>query len=63
MGALTEVPSVSFSPPGIALSYRKYSIQEPGHEKVIHSKHKSRVINGLAELHSESMAVLTDNDW
>ena len=55
VGTLTELPSVSFSPPGLALSYRKYSATRPdGSLLSIMSK---------GAMHHESMAVITEFDW
>jgi hypothetical protein len=54
VGALTELPSVSFSPPGLAMSHRKYSItQQDGSVTRISNK----------GLHGRSLAVVTDHDF
>lgn len=61
VAALTHLPSVSFAPPGIALSHRKFSVLE---EKSSSSSPLStnRKIGGMTDLHDQSMAVITDFD-
>jgi cephalosporin-C deacetylase-like acetyl esterase len=70
VAALAHLPSVSFAPPGIALSHRKFSILK---EKEDHSDDDSgnpnpfphdrhRKIRGMTDLHDQSMAVITDFD-
>lgn len=65
VGALARLPSVSFSPPGIALSHRKYGVLEPvlDAEGEDIGTHVRRRIRGLKSLHDQSMAVLTESDW
>lgn len=53
VGALTDQPSVSFSPPGLAMSHRKYSITQADGTVV-------RINN--RGLHGRSLAVVTDYD-
>jgi hypothetical protein len=65
VGALARLPSVSFSPPGIALSHRKYGVLEDvldadGEDRGLQVR---RRIRGLKSLHDQSMAVLTESDW
>jgi hypothetical protein len=64
VAALTHLPSVSFAPPGIALSHRKFSILEE--KKSDDSRHRhsnqNRKISGMVDLHDQSMAVITDFD-
>ena len=55
VGTLTELPSVSFSPPGLALSYRKYSATRPD------GSHFSIMSKGA--MHHESISVITEFDW
>ena len=55
VGTLTELPSVSFSPPGLALSYRKYSATRPDGSLLS--------ITNKGAMHHESMAVITEFDW
>jgi hypothetical protein len=55
VGTLTEVPSVSFSPPGLALSYRKYSAIRPDGSVLS--------ITSKGAMHHESVAVITEFDW
>jgi hypothetical protein len=54
VGALTHEPSVSFSPPGLAMSHRKYSV-----------KHSDGSITRIQNkgLHGRSIAVVTDYDF
>lgn len=54
VGALTELPSVSFSPPGLAMSHRKYSVT-----------HKDGSVTRISSrgIHGKSLAVVTDNDF
>jgi putative lipase involved disintegration of autophagic bodies len=59
VAALTHLPSVSFAPPGIALSHRKFSFLE---EKSPQMSQQSRKITGMMDLHDQSMAVITDFD-
>jgi hypothetical protein len=55
VGTLTGTPSVTFSPPGLGLSYKKYSlVKENGEEVKILSK---------GALHENSVAVITEFDW
>jgi len=66
VGALTTLPSVSFAPPGIALSHRKYSVvsESRGSGEGNDMKPKKRLqIKGIRALHDQSVAVLTDSDW
>ena len=57
VGTLTGQPSVSFSPPGLALSHRKYSA--PRSDGTI-----SRIYsNGKGAMHHDSVAVVTEFDW
>jgi putative lipase involved disintegration of autophagic bodies len=67
VAALTHLPSVSFAPPGIALSHRKFSILEEkkGEGETTAARHHSnlnRKISGMVDLHDQSMAVITDFD-
>ena len=55
VGTLTELPSVSFSPPGLALSYRKYCATRPDGSLLS--------ITSKGAMHHESMAVITEFDW
>jgi hypothetical protein len=55
VGTLTELPSVSFSPPGLALSYRKYCATRPDGSLLS--------ITNKGAMHHESMAVITEFDW
>lgn len=54
---MTAVPSVSFSPPGLAMSYKKYNFLSK-------SKGKTKM-NTIKEsnLHHESFAVVSEYDW
>lgn len=54
VGALTDLPSVSFSPPGLAMSHRKYS--------VTHKDGSVTRINSRG-IHGKSLAVVTDHDF
>ena len=71
VGALTRLPSVSFGPPGIALSHTKYGVMDrpssrsssPHGEGSGHRQGERQRIRGLKALHDQSMAVLTDSDW
>ena len=56
VGTMTEHQSVSFSPPGLGLSYRKYSYNDA-------DAGISLRIPSSASLHHNSIAVLTENDW
>lgn len=56
VASLTELPSVSFSPPGLELSHRKYSVREP--DGALH-----RLSNDHGALHHRSVAVVVENDW
>jgi predicted esterase YcpF (UPF0227 family) len=62
VAALAHLPSVSFAPPGIALSHRKFSILKDHNEDNQHSNDRHRKIGGMADLHDQSMAVITDFD-
>lgn len=55
VGTLTELPSVSFSPPGLALSYRKYSARKKDGTLLS--------ITSKGALHHESISVITEFDW
>jgi len=55
VGALTELPSVTFSPPGLELSHRKYSMQNKDGSF-------SRLSNSAGALHHQSIAVIIEND-
>ena len=55
VGLLTGETSVSFSPPGIGLSYRKYSAYTIQGEK--------RSINLSGQLHHQSFSIVTEYDW
>lgn len=54
VGTLTGHPSISFSPPGFALSYRKYSAYHPNGSYV--------EINSKGAMHHNSVAVITEYD-
>jgi alpha-beta hydrolase superfamily lysophospholipase len=56
VASLTELPSVSFSPPGLELSHRKYSVREPDGTL-------RRLSNDHGALHHRSVAVVVENDW
>lgn len=65
VAALAHLPSVSFAPPGIALSHRKFSILEDrkeDNENPSFPYDRHRKIGGMADLHDQSMAVITDFD-
>ena len=55
VGTLTGLPSVSFSPPGLALSHRKYSAPRPDGTKAR--------ISSNGAMHHQSIAVVTEFDW
>lgn len=55
VGALTNISSVSFSPPGIALSHKKYS--------VLNVDGSTTYLKDVELLYDRSLAVLTSHDW
>lgn len=61
VAALTHLPSISFAPPGIALSHRKFSVlgkkSEESNEIIVNHK-----IGGMNDLYDQSMAIITDFD-
>ena len=58
---MTGVPSVSFSPPGLAMSYKKYNFL--GGSKYSRSdQHKVNIIS-QDDIHHESFAVVSEYDW
>ena len=57
VGTLTGQPSVSFGPPGLGLSYRKYSFDAKGKEG--EAKNTIRVKN----MDHQSLAIITEFDW
>lgn len=59
VGTLTKQKSVTFSPPGLGLSYRKYSAQRPD-GRIIRASKRS-VSKGT--MHHHSVAVVTEFDW
>jgi len=56
VGTLVGLPSVSFSPPGLKLSYRKYSVRRPDGSIV-------KVPSTGGALHHQTIAVVTELDW
>ena len=54
VGALTNVQSVTFAPPGIRMSYRKYSTTSPEGNIV-------KIVSN--DLNGQSVAVVTSGDW
>ncbi len=54
VGALTNIQSVTFAPPGIRMSYRKYSTTAPDGSQV-------KIVSN--DLHGQSVAVVTEYDW
>ena len=59
VGTLTGVASVSISPPGLAMSFRKYNFLGQDLSSTS-SRHGS--ISGN-DLHHESFAVISEYDW
>lgn len=55
VGTLTGQPSISFSPPGMGLSYRKYSVRVNENNVI--------KISGKGKMHHRSIAVLPEYDW
>jgi hypothetical protein len=55
VGTLSETPSVSFSPPGLGLSYRKYRTKTKDGKLV--------KVNNKGSVHHQSVAVITELDW
>ena len=55
VGALTSIPSVTFSPPGLELSHRKYAVLNK--DGTLH-----RLDNANGALHHQSVAVVTEYD-
>lgn len=55
VGTLTGLPSASFSPPGLKLSYRKYSAQRPDGTVI--------KVPSIGTLHHQSITVVTEMDW
>ena len=55
VGALTSIPSVTFSPPGLELSHRKYAVLNS--DGSLH-----RLDNSNGALHHQSVAVVTEYD-
>jgi hypothetical protein len=62
VGALTELPSVSFAPPGVALSHGKYVIFDPSDDDNMNRNGFRQKINGMSGLHHMSTAIVTDYD-
>jgi hypothetical protein len=54
VGALTNIQSVTFAPPGIRMSYRKYSTTAPDGSQI-------KIVSN--DLHGQSVAVVTEYDW
>lgn len=64
VGTMTKVPSVSISPPGLAMSFKKYNFL--GEElSLFHKKDPTGGTESIFEsdLHHESFAVVTEYDW
>jgi len=56
VGTLTGVASVSFSPPGLGLSYRKYSLKTADGQNITGASREGAI-------HHQSLAVVTEFDW
>lgn len=61
---MTGVPSVSFSPPGLSMSFKKYNFLG---DNLTPSISISRPGNGVSitqrDIHHESFAVVSEYDW
>jgi hypothetical protein len=57
VGTLTHKPSVTFSPPGLGVSYKKYSLMVGSEEEM------EEVLSSKGAMHDKSMAVVTEFDW
>jgi lipase ATG15 len=66
VGSLTGSPSVSFAPPGLGLSYRKYSLNDQSSSfsstGIDTSSTTTRAMSPGA-VHHKSIAVITEFDW
>lgn len=65
---MTSVPSVSFSPPGLAMSYKKYNfLGEKLPKSTYLNKRRPSVQSADSitgeDLHHESFAVVSEYDW
>lgn len=55
VGSLTENPSVTFAPPGLGRSYRKYSATR--------LDGSIARMNSRGPMHANSVAIITEFDW
>ena len=67
VGTMTAVPSVSISPPGLSMSFKKYNFlgAEIGTGMNNKVKHIPSYMGTISEqgLHHESFAVISEYDW
>jgi hypothetical protein len=61
VGTMTGVPSVSISPPGLALSFKKYNFLRESNDPGFSQK-QIKVIDEN-DIHHESFAVISELDW
>lgn len=58
VGSLTQTPSITFAPPGLGLSYRKYSLDSSSSGGSDGARSMSS-----GDVHHQSVAVITEFDW